>query len=98
MSELGLIIHKLNEACCPEEIFGASDLASSYKKLARVCHPDVNKDPLAEQAFGWRRWPSDQSSRLPARLGMAGTRLQESGCCKPPDSGSHGRTRTNGSG
>ncbi len=43
MSELEIINEKLDGACCPEDIFGSGDNPSVvFKKLARVCHPDVN--------------------------------------------------------
>lgn len=43
MSELQLINEKLDGACCPEDVFGSGDdPALVFKKLARVCHPDLN--------------------------------------------------------
>ena len=53
MSEIELIFEKLDGACCPEDVFGSGDdPAVVFKKLARVCHPDVNPlEPIAKQAF-----------------------------------------------
>ena len=43
MSDLKLINDKLDGACCPEDVFGSGDdPAVVFKKLARVCHPDLN--------------------------------------------------------
>lgn len=51
MSELEIIINGLNTACCPEDFFG-QDLSVSYKRFAKICHPDLHpNDPLAEQTF-----------------------------------------------
>ena len=41
MSELELIYEKLDNACCPEEVFGTGDDPGVvFRKLARACHPD----------------------------------------------------------
>ena len=43
MSELQLILDRLDGACCPEDVFGSGDdPAVVFKKLARVVHPDFN--------------------------------------------------------
>lgn len=53
MSELELMLERLDNACCPEEIFGTGDDPSVvFKKLARACHPDLHpSDPLAKKVF-----------------------------------------------
>jgi len=53
MSELQLIYERLDQACCPEEVFGdAADISANFKLLARACHPDFHPgDPLAKKAF-----------------------------------------------
>lgn len=52
MSELQLIYDRLHNACCPEDIFGsASEVAASFKQLARACHPDLHQEPLANKTF-----------------------------------------------
>lgn len=53
MTELGIILDHLNNACCPEEVFGEhDDIAVTFRKLARACHPDLHPgDPHAEAAF-----------------------------------------------
>ena len=53
MSELELIYEKLDNACCPEEVFGTGDDPSVvFRKLARACHPDLHPtEPIAKKAF-----------------------------------------------
>lgn len=52
MSELEMIFDKLDNACCPEDVFGSGDDPSVvFKKLARACHPDRNSEPIAKKTF-----------------------------------------------
>jgi hypothetical protein len=51
MSELKMMLERLETACCPEDVFGGADVATSYRKLARACHPDLHRDPLAARVF-----------------------------------------------
>jgi hypothetical protein len=53
MTELERIFDHLDQACCPEDVFGAgSDLAGAFRKLARACHPDLHPgDPMADKVF-----------------------------------------------
>jgi serine/threonine protein kinase len=50
VSAIQFIVDSLNTACCPEDVFG-NDPSKSYKQLAKMCHPDIIKHPLAEQTF-----------------------------------------------
>lgn len=50
MSELTIVLQKLQTAKCPEDVFGM-DIKQAYRALLRVVHPDRNDaDPLAVQA------------------------------------------------
>ena len=51
MSDLQLMLDRLKAAQCPEDVFGSGDLAAAYRKLARACHPDLHKEPLAGEIF-----------------------------------------------
>lgn len=54
MSELEIMMDKLDNACCPEEVFGSGDdPAVTFRKLARACHPDLfpSEQKLAKKVF-----------------------------------------------
>ncbi|KAE9446973.1 hypothetical protein C3L33_21138, partial [Rhododendron williamsianum] len=56
---------------------GKSDIKSAYRKLARSCHPDVNKEPGAEQKFkdisnAYEVLSDDEKRSIYDRYGEAG--------------------------
>ena len=70
MSELELIYDRLDNACCPEDVFGSGDdPAVVFRKLARACHPDLHpaEKPVAEKAF----------QKLAALKGVADERVKK---------------------
>lgn len=66
-------INLIEAATGPGDLFGA-DPARSYRRLARLTHPDAgNQDPRAERAFArladlWRRY-RDRDDRVPVARG-----------------------------
>lgn len=69
-------IDLIEAAADPGDLFGA-DPARSYRRLARLTHPDTgNRDPRAEQAFArladlWRRYRDRDGRVLVARGDLA---------------------------